>query len=100
MMRFELGLERPDTHRGRNSALTIALSYVVGGLIPLSPYLFFRDTARSLGVSVFLTLAALFIFGYVKGRFTAKRPLISGIQTAFIGALAASAAFFIARLFT
>ena len=100
MMRFELGLERPDTKRGRISALTIALSYVVGGLIPLSPYMFIEDATRSLAASVFLTLTALFVFGYVKGRFTSKKPLISGLQTMAIGALAASAAFFIARLFS
>ena len=100
MMRFELGLERPDTKRGRISAFTIALSYVVGGLIPLSPYMFLEDATRSLAASVFLTLTALFVFGYVKGRFTSKKPLISGLQTTAIGALAAAAAFFIARLFS
>ena len=99
MMRFELGLERPDSKRGRNSALTIAASYVVGGLIPLSPYIFLHDAGKSLAASVGLTLVALFVFGYVKGRFTAKRPFVSGIQTAAIGAVAAAAAFFIARLF-
>lgn len=100
MMRFELGLERPDTKRGRNSALTIALSYIAGGLIPLSPYVLFRDSSRALWVSIFLTIGALFIFGYVKGRFTAKKPLVSGMQTALIGVLAAAAAFFIARIFS
>ena len=100
MMRFELGLERPDTKRGRNSALTIALSYIAGGLIPLSPYVLFRDSSRALWVSIFLTIGAFFIFGYVKGRFTAKKPLVSGMQTALIGVLAAAAAFSIARIFS
>ncbi len=100
MMRFELGLERPDTRRGRNSALTIALSYVVGGLIPLSPYMVFRDARASLILSAALTLTALFTFGYVKGRFTAQKPLRSGFLTALIGASAASAAFLIARIFS
>ncbi len=99
MMRFELGLDRPDTARGRNSALTIALSYIVGGLIPLSPYMLSVDSAASLTASIFLTVAALFVFGYVKGRFTARKPLLSGIQTASIGAAAAGAAFLIARIF-
>ena len=100
MMRFELGLDRPDTKRGLRSALTIAFSYIAGGAIPLAPYLFFKDIAQSLAASVFLTLIALFAFGYVKGRFTAKRPLLSGVQTLMIGAVAAAAAFFIARLFS
>ena len=100
MMRFELGLEAPDPGRALRSALTIALSYIVGGLIPLAPYIFISDSRRSLWISVFLTIVALFLFGYVKGRFTAKKPLWSGIQTALIGAVAAGAAFFIARLFS
>ena len=100
MMRFELGLDRPDGSRGRNSALTIALSYVVGGLIPLAPYMIWPDASRSLLASVVLTIAALFLFGYVKGRFTAKKPMISGLQTASIGAAAAAAAFLIARIFS
>ncbi len=98
MMRFELGLERPDTKRGRNSAFTIALSYIVGGLIPLTPYIVLHDSTRALEMSVVCTLSALFIFGYVKGRFTAKKPLHTGVQTVLIGALAAAAAFFIAKM--
>src|ERR1700678_1488092 len=39
MMRFELGLEEPQRNRASRSALTIALSYVVGGLVPLVPYM-------------------------------------------------------------
>lgn len=98
MMRFELGLEEPDPGAALRSALTIALSYIAGGLIPLSPY-FFSATARdALGASVGVTLAALLIFGYVKGRFTGTRPIRSGLQTVLIGGLAAAAAFLLARL--
>ena len=100
MMRFELGLDRPDPARGRKSAFTIAISYVVGGLIPLSPYMIFQDAGRSLEASVGLTLVALFVFGFVKGYFTSKKPFFSGIQTTAIGAMAAAAAFFIARIFS
>lgn len=97
MMRFELGLERPDPRRARKSALTIAGAYVVGGLIPLAPYLGVARAGDALGLSVALTLAALFVFGYVKGRFTGSRPLRSAAQTVLIGGLAAAAAFTIAR---
>jgi predicted membrane protein (TIGR00267 family) len=98
MMKHELGLERPDPRRARRSALTIALSYVAGGLVPLSPYFVFRNIHAALIASVVLTLLALLIFGYVKGRFTTSRPLRSAWQTALVGALAASAAFAIAKL--
>jgi VIT1/CCC1 family predicted Fe2+/Mn2+ transporter len=98
MMRFELGLEKPDPKRALTSALTIAASYVVGGLIPLSPYFFLSPVTTALLFSVIATLLALLLFGYVKGRFTGARPLRSALQTALIGGLAAAAAFLIARL--
>jgi VIT1/CCC1 family predicted Fe2+/Mn2+ transporter len=100
MMRFELGLEKPESGRALKSALTIALSYVVGGIIPLSAYLIFADAHRALHVSIAVTLVALLFFGAVKGRFTGAPMIRSGLQTALIGGLAAAAAFGIACLIT
>jgi VIT1/CCC1 family predicted Fe2+/Mn2+ transporter len=101
MMKFELGLEKPDPNRARTSALTIALSYVAGGLVPLAPYFCpWWSAHTALLVSVAVTLAALVVFGYVKGRFTTARPLRSAWQTALVGGLAATAAFGIAKLIT
>jgi vacuolar iron transporter family protein len=97
MMRFELGLEEPDPKRARTSALTIGLSYVAGGLVPLLPYFLFATMRTALLGSVALTLLALLVFGYVKGRFTVKKPLRSAWQTAVVGGLAAAAAFAIAK---
>jgi VIT1/CCC1 family predicted Fe2+/Mn2+ transporter len=97
MMRFELGLERPEPSRAWKSALTIALAYIIGGVIPLSAYLFMSDTHSALRVSVVVTLAALAIFGGIKGRFTGVPVLRSALQTSVIGGLAAAAAFGIAR---
>src|SRR5439155_83856 len=85
MMKFELGLEEPDPRRARTSALTIALSYVAGGLVPLAPYFFSRAAHLALAVSVAVTMLALLVFGYVKGRFTARRPLRSAWQTVAVG---------------
>lgn len=99
MMRFELGLETPDPRRAWQSALTIALSYIAGGVIPLSPYIFLSDTSRALWISIAMTLIALFSFGYVKGRFTGTNPIRSGQQTALVGGLSAAAAFLLARMF-
>ncbi len=103
MMRFELGLEKPDPKRALASALTIGGAYAVGGLIPLSPYVVasvFENmtVTTALLFSVTLTLIALFVFGFIKGRFTGTRPMRSALQTAFIGSVAAGAAFGIARL--
>jgi predicted membrane protein (TIGR00267 family) len=98
MMRFELGLEKPDPKRALTSALTIGLSYIAGGLIPLAPYMLISNAGSALMFSVVFTLVALLIFGYVKGRFTGARPLRSALQTALIGGLAAAAAFGLAKL--
>ncbi|KAM0872642.1 hypothetical protein ACQ4PT_038575 [Festuca glaucescens] len=97
MMKFELGLEKPDPRRALTSAATIALAYVVGGLVPLSPYMFVPSVDRAMLTSVVVTLAALLFFGYVKGHFTGNRPFLSAIQTAVIGALASSAAYGMAK---
>ncbi len=98
MMRFELGLEKPDPQRALSSALTIGLSYIAGGLIPLAPYFLIHTTGSALVYSVVFTLLALFIFGYVKGRFTGTRPFRSALQTTLIGGLAAAVAFGLAKL--
>jgi len=98
MMRFELGLEAPDPKRALTSALTIALSYIGGGFIPLSPYIFISKAGEALPLSVVVTILALGVFGYIKGRFTGSHPVRAAIQTMLIGGLAAGAAFFIAHL--
>ena len=97
MMRFELGLERPNPKRARTSAAFIAGAYVVGGLIPLAPYMLVHVARTALTLSVVITLVALAVFGLVKGRYTGARPLKSAIQTTVTGGLAATAAFLIAR---
>ena len=98
MMRFELGLEKPNPKRALTSALTIAGAYTAGGFIPLAPYIFLHTTANALLLSIVLTVIALLIFGFVKGRFTGTRPVRSALQTVFIGSVAAGAAFAIARM--
>lgn len=97
MMRFELGLEEPKPERARTSALTIGGAYIAGGFIPLAPYIFISTAHVALLVSIAVTLAALFIFGFVKGRFTTARPLRSALETALVGSVAAGAAYLIAR---
>ena len=99
MMKFELNLEEPDPKRALYSAATIAASYVVGGLIPLSPYMLLTSVDEGLWWSVGVTIVALFVFGYMKGRFTGIHPLKGAAQTTFIGGLAAATAFGLARLF-
>lgn len=98
MMRFELGLERPDPNRARQSAFVIGMSYVLGGVVPLTSY-FFTDTPfEGLVYSSIITLIALVIFGLVKSKLTGQ-PLFKGaMRVTLVGALAAAAAFLIATL--
>jgi VIT1/CCC1 family predicted Fe2+/Mn2+ transporter len=98
MMRFELGLEEPAPGRAWRSALTIALAYIVGGFVPLAPYLISHSIADALRFSIIITLFALLIFGGLKGRLLGSPVLRSAIQTMLIGGLAAGAAFALARL--
>ena len=98
MMRFELGLEKPDRRRAPLSAATIGGSYVIGGLVPLVPYMLVDDTTRALYFSAAATMLALLVFGAIKGALTGVFWLASAIQTVLIGGIAATVAFFIARL--
>lgn len=97
MMRFELGLEAPEPGRALRSAATIAAAYIGGGFIPLSPYLLLASAREALVVSSGVTLLALAVFGYLKGKATGSPPVRSAMQTTLIGGLAAGAAFLIAR---
>ena len=94
MMRFELNLEEPEVHQAKKSASVIAVSYVVGGLVPLSAYFFTPDPLTGLYYSVGVTLIALFSFGYFKSKFTGQPPVKGALKTTLIGALASAAAFF------
>jgi len=98
MMRFELGLEKPNPKRALQSGLTIGGAYAFGGLIPLFPYILMSEAHQALLWSVGVTVIALFVFGYIKGRFTGATSLKSALQTCFIGSAAAGAAFLIAKL--
>jgi len=98
MMRFELGLDKPNPKRALQSGGTIGSAYIFGGLIPLLPYILFDEVQRALLWSVVITVIALFIFGYIKGTFTGTTPLKSAIQTCLIGSVAAGTAFLVARL--
>lgn len=99
MMKYELGLEKPNVNRARNSAATIGISYIVGGLIPLSGYFFTETPYEGLVVSAVLTVICLFLFGYFKSKVTGQ-PLFKGaLKVTLIGVIAAAAAFLVAKAF-
>lgn len=98
MMRFELGLEQPDKNRALQSAIVIGVSYVVGGLIPLSAYFFTTTAQQGLIYSSIITLFCLIIFGLIKSKLTGQPLLKGATRVALTGALAAGAAFILAKL--
>jgi vacuolar iron transporter family protein len=99
MMKYELGLEKPNANRARNSAATIGISYIIGGLIPLSGYFFTHTPYQGLVVSAILTVICLFLFGYFKSKVTGQ-PLVKGaLKVTLIGVTAAAAAFMVAKAF-
>jgi vacuolar iron transporter family protein len=98
MMKYELGLEKPDPKRATKSAFNIGCSYIVGGLIPLSPYFFVSDGLAGLKISSLITLVCLFVFGYFKSKFTGVNKIGGAFRVMMIGAIAAGCAFAIARL--
>jgi vacuolar iron transporter family protein len=100
MMHFELGLSEPDPKRALNSALTIGGAYVLGGLIPLAPYMVVTEIHEALSFSIVATLTALVFFGYIKGRFMGIKPVKSALQTVVIGGIAAFTAYAIAQSFS
>ena len=99
MMKYELGLDKPDPKRATKSALNIGLSYIAGGIIPLSPYFFISNSVDALKYSVIATLICLFVFGFFKSRVTGINPWLGAFRVMMIGALAAAAAFGVAKLF-
>jgi VIT1/CCC1 family predicted Fe2+/Mn2+ transporter len=99
MMKYELGLEKPDPKRATKSALNIGISYIVGGIIPLSPYFFIETSSEALKYSVIATLICLFVFGFFKSKTTGVNPLWGALRVTLIGAMAAAAAFGVAKLF-
>jgi len=99
MMKFELGLDQPNPNRARNSAATIGISYIVGGLLPLSAYFFTSNPHQGLLTSSVLTIICLFIFGYFKSKVTGQDPIKGALKVTLIGVLAAAAAFGVAKFF-
>ncbi|MDB5109594.1 MAG: iron transporter [Mucilaginibacter sp.] len=98
MMRYELGLEKPQANRATQSAITIGISYIVGGIIPLSPYFFTTNSINGLYYSCGITMICLFIFGYFKSKVTGQPAITGALKVLIIGVLAAGAAFLMARL--
>ncbi|MBK6443975.1 MAG: VIT1/CCC1 transporter family protein [Bacteroidetes bacterium] len=98
MMRFELGLDKPDIRRARQSARNIGLAYIIGGIVPLSAYIITDTPEKGLVISAIITVICLMFFGYFKSKVTGQQPIKGALNTTMIGLLAAAAAYFFAKL--
>jgi len=97
MMKLELKMEKPATNQAIKSASTIALSYLIGGFIPLFPYIVFSSSKSGFIVSCIVTILALVVFGFFKSKMTAQ-PMVKGtLKVATTGIIAAAAAFLLAK---
>ena len=98
IMKHELGLEKPHPKRQITSAATIGLSYAIGGIVPLFPYIVIPNPHHAFMMSIVLTACALIIFGYVKSVLIGINPFKGALRTVLVGAIAAAAAYFIAGM--
>ncbi len=98
MMKYELGLDKPDINRARQSARNIGLAYIVGGIVPLSAYILTASPHEGLIYSSLMTVICLLMFGYYKSKATGQPPLMGAVRTTLIGIIAAAAAYFIAAM--
>ncbi|KAJ4423139.1 Protein ccc1 [Gnomoniopsis sp. IMI 355080] len=101
MMDFELCLPEPETTAAWKSAITMGLSYFIGGLVPMIPYFIMDCAQQALFVSIAITVVILLVFGYVKSWVTIRTKragLWGALQTLLIGAAAAATSYVIVRL--
>src|ERR1700687_2009376 len=98
MMREELGLVEPASGAALKTSLTIGLSYIIGALVPLFPFLLRLTVHEALLVSTATTLTALFLVGIFKSHYTGGTWWRNGLETTVIGATAAGAAYLLVRL--
>ena len=93
--REELGVDPDDLPSPVVAAGSSLLSFTVGALIPLLPYLF---GATSVVLSAILALAALFAAGSLTSRFTSRGWLFAGSRQLILGGVAAIVTYGIGHL--
>jgi predicted membrane protein (TIGR00267 family) len=98
MIRNELELSKPYKGRALNSGLTVAISYLISGFIPLFPYFFVQIPYKALLISIIVTFIALVVFGYMKAKVVKSNVWQSIFNVVLISGLAASIAFIIGKL--
>ena len=93
----ELGLDPEELGSPWGAASSSFLTFSVGAVVPLAPYLFAEGTAAAIA-AVGLALGALFGVGAAMTYFTGRNLAYSGVRMMLIGGGAALVTFWIGRL--
>ncbi|EQK98609.1 hypothetical protein OCS_05674 [Ophiocordyceps sinensis CO18] len=93
-------MDEPHGHAAWLSGLTMGLSYLLGGLIPMVPYFLMPHVLDALVVSIAVTVVILLVFGYAKNYLAIRNHragLWGALQTLVIGVLAAGTSYVIVK---
>lgn len=96
MMSEELGLS-PAFGRPFGAAAVMFVSFLVGGVVPVAPFLFAEGIA-ALAAAFLLTAVALMIAGALRSRYTGERPVMAGLELVAMATIGVGAAHLIGRL--
>jgi vacuolar iron transporter family protein len=88
------GLGSAEINRPLQAALVMGLSFAVGAVIPIVPYLIMRGM-NALYISIVLSAVTLFGVGVFKGQLSGKSLMVSGVQFFAIAVGAALVAYLI-----
>ncbi len=91
--------EAPDKSTLPKTAIIIALAYALAGLVPLLPYYFTAHQHNAFIISISSSMAALLLFGLLRGKVNGEPMLLSALRLLMLGALATGAAWAVAGVF-
>ena len=86
MIRDEFGIDpRIVEEGGLRGALSMAISFAVGALLPLIPYFFHWLALPTLGISLALAVVGLFSVGYYAATLSTRNPWGKGLEIVAFG---------------
>lgn len=85
MMHRELGVHPSREEHPVQNAAVMWVSYMIGGTVPLIPYLLWPPAQATILMSVGFTALTLFLVGVFKGHIVHLSKLKSGAEMALIG---------------
>ncbi len=92
---YGLQLEGPNPVK---AGLVTFISFIIVGLVPLIPFLFYQTRTNQFITCILITVVAFFLVGIARGVVLGRRPIRSGIITVISGSGAAFLAFIVGVL--